>query len=116
MKSMSRPKKTGRPVSARRYYIQGRVQGVGFRYFVKQNADALGVRGYVRNEDDGSVLVYALGDADDGGAAAGVVPEVGCGCLQMTWLTMCPVRRESCSCRVGLGILSGIFWLWASDW
>ena len=43
--------------------VAGRVQGVGFRYFVKQNADALGIRGYVRNEDDGSVFVYAVGDA-----------------------------------------------------
>jgi acylphosphatase len=46
---------------ARKYRVQGRVQGVGFRYFVKQNADALGIRGYVRNEDDGSVFVYAAG-------------------------------------------------------
>ncbi|HEX8986143.1 MAG TPA: acylphosphatase [Bryobacteraceae bacterium] len=56
---MSRSKKA--PVGARRYYVQGRVQGVGFRYFVERVAGELGVNGYTRNMDDGRVEVYAIG-------------------------------------------------------
>jgi acylphosphatase len=47
--------------SARRYVVQGRVQGVGFRWFVQRRATALGVTGYVRNLDDGDVEVLAAG-------------------------------------------------------
>jgi acylphosphatase len=57
---MPRPKKTG-PVTARRYYVHGRVQGVGYRYFVERVAGELGVTGYTRNLDDGRVEVYAVG-------------------------------------------------------
>ena len=39
------------------------MQGVGFRYFVRRAAVELGLAGYTRNLDDGSVEVYALGDA-----------------------------------------------------
>jgi len=46
---------------ARRYLVQGRVQGVGYRYFVQHAAARLGIRGWVRNLDDGSVEVYAIG-------------------------------------------------------
>ena len=46
---------------ARRYFIGGRVQGVGFRYFAEQVAHELGVGGYTRNLDDGRVEVYAVG-------------------------------------------------------
>jgi acylphosphatase len=49
---------------ARRWFISGRVQGVGFRFFVEKNARLLGVRGWVRNEDDGRVQVYATGTPD----------------------------------------------------
>jgi acylphosphatase len=42
-------------------YVQGWVQGVGYRYFVVNNALALGLRGYVRNLSDGSVEVLAQG-------------------------------------------------------
>ena len=48
-------------MNARRYYVRGRVQGVGFRYFVERVANAIGVRGYARNLDDGGVEVYAVG-------------------------------------------------------
>ena len=46
---------------ARKYIVNGRVQGVGFRAFVNHVADSLGVRGWTGNRDDGSVEVYALG-------------------------------------------------------
>jgi len=48
-------------LSAKRYFIRGRVQGVGFRYFARREAEQLGVRGYTRNLDDGRVEVYAVG-------------------------------------------------------
>lgn len=46
---------------ARRWFVAGRVQGVGFRYFVQEKATALGLRGFVRNLEDGRVEVYATG-------------------------------------------------------
>ncbi len=42
-------------------YVNGWVQGVGYRYFVVNNALALGLRGYARNLNDGSVEVLAQG-------------------------------------------------------
>lgn len=48
---------------ARKYVILGRVQGVGFRYFAERWANRLGISGYVKNCWDGSVEVYAVGDA-----------------------------------------------------
>jgi acylphosphatase len=48
-------------LSARRYLIGGRVQGVGFRYFVERVAVELGLAGYARNLPDGRVEVYAIG-------------------------------------------------------
>ena len=48
---------------AKRFYVSGRVQGVGFRYFVERTAVNLGVGGYVRNLFDGRVEVYAIGSA-----------------------------------------------------
>ncbi len=49
---------------AKRYIVRGRVQGVGFRYFVEYTAGPLGITGWVRNNDDGTVEVYAIGNAD----------------------------------------------------
>jgi acylphosphatase len=49
---------------ARRFYISGFVQGVGFRYFVRNQAARLGIHGYTRNLDDGRVEVYAMGTAE----------------------------------------------------
>ena len=56
MSSRSRVSQT-----ARRWWIRGRVQGVGFRYFAQHVAGELGLGGYVRNLDDGRVEVYAVG-------------------------------------------------------
>jgi acylphosphatase len=47
--------------AARRYFVRGHVQGVGFRWFVEKAAADLGLTGYVRNLDDGRVEVYAVG-------------------------------------------------------
>lgn len=46
---------------AKRWYVSGRVQGVGFRRFVELRAAALRLDGYTRNLDDGRVEVYASG-------------------------------------------------------
>ena len=48
---------------ARRWFIGGRVQGVGYRYFAQRHAADLGLTGYARNLDDGRVEVYAAGPA-----------------------------------------------------
>jgi acylphosphatase len=42
-------------------FINGRVQGVGFRFFVIEKADLLQVTGWVRNTYDGQVEVTAEG-------------------------------------------------------
>jgi len=46
---------------ARRYFVSGIVQGVGFRYFTQDEAERLQVAGFVRNLRDGRVEVYAIG-------------------------------------------------------
>lgn len=49
---------------ARRYFVQGRVQGVGFRYWTVGRARRLGLVGWVRNRRDGRVEVLAAGSQD----------------------------------------------------
>ena len=49
---------------ARRYFISGIVQGVGFRYFTQDEAERLRLSGYVRNLRDGRVEVYAIGSPE----------------------------------------------------
>ena len=51
----------GLKLAAKRYFVRGRVQGVGFRYFVERVAAELRLTGYTRNLDDGRVEVYAVG-------------------------------------------------------
>jgi acylphosphatase len=55
-------------VSRRRWIVQGRVQGVGFRWFVWREAERLGLGGFARNLRDGTVEVVSQGpdDALDG--------------------------------------------------
>ena len=48
---------------ARRFLVQGVVQGVGFRWFVARHAERLGLSGWVRNRADGTVEVLASGEA-----------------------------------------------------
>jgi acylphosphatase len=45
----------------RRFYVSGRVQGVGYRFFACDAAQRQGVSGYARNLRDGRVEVYAMG-------------------------------------------------------
>ena len=49
---------------ARRYFVSGIVQGVGFRYFTQRAAHKIGVSGYARNLPDGRVEVYAMGSEE----------------------------------------------------
>ncbi len=49
--------------AAKRWFVAGMVQGVGFRFFVEHKARALGLSGWVRNLNDGRVEVYAAGPA-----------------------------------------------------
>ena len=51
-------------VTARRFVVRGRVQGVGFRWFVEREAHTLRIAGWVRNNSDGSVEVLAMGTRD----------------------------------------------------
>jgi acylphosphatase len=45
---------------AKRYFISGMVQGVGYRFYAQAAADQLGVSGFVRNLRDGRVEVFAM--------------------------------------------------------
>ena len=51
--------------AARRYYVSGMVQGVGYRYFVQGVAERLELTGYAKNLRDGRVEVYAIGKEND---------------------------------------------------
>lgn len=51
---------TSNPV-ARRFFIEGHVQGVFFREWTVSKAREMGLSGYVRNLSDGRVEVYAIG-------------------------------------------------------
>ena len=46
---------------AKRYFVSGMVQGVGFRFFAQRAAEKLQVSGFVRNLPDGRVEVFAMG-------------------------------------------------------
>lgn len=46
---------------ARKFFVRGLVQGVGFRFFVQRSAARHQVRGYVKNLPDGRVEALAQG-------------------------------------------------------
>lgn len=46
---------------ARRYFISGLVQGVGFRFFAQRSAAGHQIRGMIRNLPDGRVEVHVEG-------------------------------------------------------
>ncbi len=48
-------------MSARRFLVSGRVQGVGFRWFVYRNAQRLRLKGWTRNLPDGRIEIVAAG-------------------------------------------------------
>jgi len=50
----------GEDRQARRFFVSGIVQGVGYRFFAQRTAERLGVAGYARNLRDGRVEVYAV--------------------------------------------------------
>jgi acylphosphatase len=62
-----------RQKEARRWFVSGIVQGVGFRYFAQKAAASLGLTGYTRNLDDGRVEVYAVGPKDKLSDLAGML-------------------------------------------
>ncbi len=45
---------------AKRYYVSGMVQGVGYRYFASRVARQLGITGFAKNLRDCRVEVYAI--------------------------------------------------------
>ena len=49
-------------MSAARFAVSGKVQGVWFRASAREQAVRLGLRGYAANLDDGRVEVLAIGD------------------------------------------------------
>ena len=49
---------------AKRYFVSGMVQGVGFRYFTQDVAERLKISGFVRNLQDGRVEVFAIGTTE----------------------------------------------------
>jgi acylphosphatase len=51
-------------VVARKFFISGSVQGVGYRFFAQRAAARHQVLGYVRNLEDGRVEALAEGKAD----------------------------------------------------
>ena len=51
-------------IQARRFFLSGRVQGVGCRIFAQSKARDLGVTGYARNLRDGRVEVFAMGTSE----------------------------------------------------
>jgi acylphosphatase len=51
-------------IVARRYFIRGRVQGVGFRFFAEDAAVREGLSGYVRNLPDGRVEAAVEGEVE----------------------------------------------------
>lgn len=51
-------------LTARRFIVTGRVQGVGFRFHVRERAALEGLAGWVRNREDGAVEIEAEGERD----------------------------------------------------
>src|SRR5205085_6248258 len=49
---------------AKRYFVSGMVQGVGYRFFTQRAAERLKISGFVRNLWDGRVEVFAMGTTE----------------------------------------------------
>ena len=61
---------------ARRLFISGLVQGVGFRFFAQRVAARHQVRGYVKNLPDGRVEAFAQGNES---AVTGFIRDIAAG-------------------------------------
>jgi acylphosphatase len=61
---------------ARKYFVSGEVQGVGYRFFAQRVAARHQVVGYVRNLRDGRVEVLAEGALESVGPQFGHVEQV----------------------------------------
>lgn len=46
-------------------FVEGRVQGVGFRFFTLESANQLGIKGWVRNTHHDEVEIMAEGDFEN---------------------------------------------------
>ena len=68
-------------VVARRWFVRGRVQGVGFRYTVKNLVTGYEVAGVVRNLPDGRVELVIEGAEDELKAFQQAVRDSGLGSL-----------------------------------
>jgi len=53
----------GEPLESRHVFVEGHVQGVGYRDFARRTARRLSVSGWARNRRDGTVEVFAVGSA-----------------------------------------------------
>ena len=53
------------PALVRHVFVEGRVQGVGYREFTRRRALRLGISGWVRNRSDGAVEAVVRGAAAD---------------------------------------------------
>jgi acylphosphatase len=49
-------------VAAARLFVEGRVQGVGYRAWAVDEARRLGLRGWARNRREGAVEILAIGE------------------------------------------------------
>ena len=56
-------------------WVEGAVQGVGYRWWVTQHAERLGVSGHARNLGDGRVEIDAQGPSDAVDALVALVTE-----------------------------------------
>ncbi len=54
-----------KPPLVRHVFVEGRVQGVGYREFTRRRALRLGISGWVRNRSDGAVEAVVRGAAAD---------------------------------------------------
>ena len=54
---------TREALEVRHVFVEGRVQGVGYRDFARRTARRLSVKGWARNRMDGTVEVFAVANA-----------------------------------------------------
>lgn len=50
-------------MQARKWFVTGHVQGVGYRNYIQKHSLKLGLTGYAKNLADGGVEVHAVGES-----------------------------------------------------